>query len=137
MLVRTAAALVVLGGFAAQAQTTALSHSAAEASLQIVDGAVWSGPVTQPGYRPYELKIHYADGVLKVDYPDLDCGGFWEPVQAGEGSVFYYERLTYGHVQCYDNGWIELIRTGPDQMTFNYRFAPSDAVDSWATLHRR
>ncbi|MCB1336936.1 MAG: hypothetical protein KDK10_05585 [Maritimibacter sp.] len=65
----------VLPALAATAETGSAALAATSEAVGMLDGAVWSGPVSTPGHPLYDLRIEVVGGELKADNPDLDCGG--------------------------------------------------------------
>ncbi len=72
-----------------------------------------SGPVTGSGSaRPYSMRIFAADEYLKVEYPELGCGGYWELIDNSSDPALFAEVLTYGSGNCHDGATISLGLNG-------------------------
>ncbi len=96
----------------------------------------WSGPVSQPSSNtPYSMRLFLSGGFLKVDYPELSCGGYWELEDNSRDDVaIFRERLTYGQGRCLDNGWITLHMGGSGGLRYEYSGASGGAAMATAML---
>jgi len=73
----------------------------------------WSGPVVQPGYRRYSVKMVLVGSRGSIDYPELLCGGTLSSIGPDEfGGFLYRERITYGNGTCLDGGTVRVVPNG-------------------------
>jgi hypothetical protein len=62
-----------------------------------VTGA-WTGPVTQPGSKPYSIVMTLQATGGDTDYPELQCGGKLTRAGSAGGYTFYLETITRGRL---------------------------------------
>ena len=62
-----------------------------------VTGA-WTGPVTQPGSKPYSIVMTLQASGGETDYPDLQCGGKLTRAGSSGGYTFFLETITRGRL---------------------------------------
>lgn len=89
-----------------------------------------SGPVNQPGSRPYSVRIARNDVGITVTYPELDCSGVLELVSVDAGAVTFRERLSRSR-GCVNNGWVVLAVAADGRVNFRWsrrEEGPSEAT---------
>ena len=62
-----------------------------------VTGA-WTGPVTQPGSKPYSIVMTLQATGGETDYPELQCGGKLTRAGSAGGYTFFLETITRGRL---------------------------------------
>lgn len=99
---------------------------------------VWTGPVSQPGSRPYSMKMTFAEnGPFLVDYPELGCGGILSVMERRPGgAVLLGEGFTYGAQKCAQGGAMLLSKTGPNAARWLWYY-PDGRLGASATLVRQ
>lgn len=58
----------------------------------------WTGPVTQPGSKPYSIVMTLQASGGETDYPELQCGGKLTRAGAAGGYTFFIETITRGRL---------------------------------------
>jgi len=138
----TLQALAAADGFtapcagAADPGPTVVENAAAEVDALIRLGS-WSGPVTQPSSRKsYSMRVSHNGQQIIVDYPELSCGGYWEPVSASDGEAKYREIITRGTKNCINGGIASLMALAEDRVSFEWHRSGKSSREGWATLVR-
>ncbi|MFZ7094307.1 hypothetical protein [Primorskyibacter sp. 2E233] len=67
-----------------------------------------SGTVVQRGYGEYSVRIWSDDSVIRIRYPDLNCGGTLETARKTESRLEFDESLVTGTDACGTGGFIIL-----------------------------
>ena len=84
---------------------------------QNFSGGAWSGRVTHPAAAgATSMRLSLSGDFLKVAYPELGCGGYWELEDNGQDNVVFIERLTYGQDRCADGGRTTILFGGGSTM---------------------
>jgi hypothetical protein len=83
--------------------------------------STWTGVGHQSDGSTWDIKLVFGSDSIDIDYPSLECGGIWELVgrDTKTGTLFYKERLRYGHENCHDNGQVAL-RKKPDGLEYQW-----------------
>ena len=97
-----AAACMALPAIAQQSsapakQKPAPAKSAPAQAKGGVTGA-WTGPVTQPGSKPYSIVMTLQATGGETDYPELQCGGKLTRAGSAGGYTFFLETITRGRL---------------------------------------
>ena len=58
----------------------------------------WTGPVTQPGSKPYSIVMTLQATGGETDYPELQCGGKLTRAGSAGGYTFFLETITRGRL---------------------------------------
>jgi hypothetical protein len=110
--------------FAALCLCVSAGASEAEPAWMI---GTWTGTGSQTGTSSHwtiQLAVQrQADGALafKIDYPSLNCGGYWTLIGDGPANASLTEHITYGRQTCVDLGTITVTpkpANGVQQMSF-------------------
>lgn len=97
----------------------------------------WSGWGTQKDNGGvWSLELSVKGKKVEVRYPSLDCGGKWEPTEAGEGRASFVEKITDGPDRCTDGGTVVLMPARADVLSFVW-FMPDGEPMATAFLTRR
>ncbi|HEX6609634.1 MAG TPA: hypothetical protein VF051_02545 [Hyphomicrobiaceae bacterium] len=97
-----AAACMALPAIAQQSsapakQKPAPAKSAPAQAKGGITGA-WTGPVTQPGSKPYSIVMTLQASGGETDYPELQCGGKLTRAGSAGGYTFFLETITRGRL---------------------------------------
>jgi hypothetical protein len=95
------AGMAMLPALAQQSSPPAKQKPAPAKSAPAKGGmaGAWTGPVTQPGSKPYSIVMTLqASGGGETDYPDLQCGGKLTRAGAAGGYTFFLETITRGRL---------------------------------------
>lgn len=97
-----AAACMVLPAIAQQSSAPAKQKPApAKAAPAQAKGGItgaWTGPVTQPGSKPYSIVMTLQASGGETDYPELQCGGKLTRAGSAGGYTFFLETITRGRL---------------------------------------
>ena len=97
-----AAACMALPAIAQQSSAPAKQKPApAKAAPAQPKGGVtgaWTGPVTQPGSKPYSIVMTLQATGGETDYPELQCGGKLTRAGSAGGYTFFLETITRGRL---------------------------------------
>jgi hypothetical protein len=97
-----AAACMALPAIAQQSSAPAKQKPApAKAAPAQAKGGVtgaWTGPVTQPGSKPYSIVMTLQANGGETDYPELQCGGKLTRAGNAGGYTFFLETITRGRL---------------------------------------
>lgn len=77
--------------------TPALGQSLAETMTQ-----TWLGEGEQPGFPNFQVILHLHDDGAVIDYPDLNCAGWWAYTAVDASSITGIEHLAAGFDRCED-----------------------------------
>ena len=97
-----AAACMALPAIAQQSSAPAKQKPApAKAAPAQPKGGItgaWTGPVTQPGSKPYSIVMTLQASGGETDYPELQCGGKLTRAGSAGGYTFFLETITRGRL---------------------------------------
>ncbi|NUB46745.1 caspase family protein [Fertoebacter nigrum] len=106
-----------------------------ESILEQIGGAVWIGPVTQPSSRTnYSMRLRLEAGEVKVDYPELSCGGHWTLVEVTGSTSKFRESIDYGQGRCVNDGDVLLRARTVSEIYFEWNRRENERREAWATL---
>lgn len=78
---------------------------------------IWSGVIKQPGYDEYSLRVEIKNSitdstlntnVAAVEYPSLNCSGYWNLAEIKDDRIKIIEILEDGNHDCINNGIVYL-----------------------------
>src|SRR5689334_6502126 len=81
----------------------------------------WSGSVSQPGARPYSLRLTLDGASGSADYPELGCGGTLSLVSDGGNTLTYRESITRGREKCIDGNVTVSLSADGRSMQWSWR----------------
>lgn len=79
------------------------------------------------------IKASTRQGIYRVSYPTLNCGGDMTFLGTQGGKAYFRETLTYGLENCVDGGKIELTRQGSG-LKYRYWNPGHDTVNAVGLL---
>ncbi len=74
-------------------------------AAQSLEGS-WHGAGVQIDGLDWPMTVEIEDGIARVDYPSLECGGHWDFIKSSDEHIMAIERITYGVNECLDGGLI-------------------------------
>jgi hypothetical protein len=98
----------------------------------------WTGTGSQTGTSSHwtiQLTVQRQnDGALafKIDYPSLNCGGFWTLNGDNATNASLTEHITYGRQTCVDLGSITVTPKPGNQMSFVWTGTQPDGKSDYA-----
>lgn len=97
-----------------------------EGTGEQTSGDRWTMRVTIESERPGRC--------ARVEYPSLECGGYWTCSDGTRGSLRGKESITYGKDTCIDGGEFRVrVEAGHRQLRFDWTGGGQDA---WGVLRR-
>ena len=83
---------------------------------------IWEGEGQQQGVSWTIRAVLQLDEQL-IEYPSLNCGGFWELIEETEAQLSFRETITFGNNICADQGLVELTDQSENELIYRYYFA--------------
>ncbi|MEY3445178.1 MAG: hypothetical protein RLZZ519_3459 [Bacteroidota bacterium] len=81
----------------------------------------WQGTGNQVDGQQWEVSLDATKlSKVKIEYPDLSCGGEWKLVKKAENGANIREKLTYGLDKCDQNVEVILARVSAEQLKVEY-----------------
>lgn len=83
------------------------------------------------------LDYDFENEVIKIDYPDFPCGGYWKLVKADKNKAEFVEYIDNGKTLCNDQGKVIVTRIDENYITISY-FLPElmEGVIAFSTLEK-
>ena len=72
-----------------------------------------------------------------IEYPSLDCGGKWRPVNRSPWTAHFREELTHGADTCTNMGNVVIQRLNRRQIAYRYSNRGSREITASAILNRK
>jgi len=82
------------------------------------------------------LTVNNAQKQFMIEYPSLECGGSWHPVDFGSDRIVFIEKIDYGKEQCVDGGTIVITKIDSSAIVFSY-FLPNNQPGAMARLEKK
>lgn len=93
----------------------------------------WQGTGDQIDGHQWQVALDATNlSKVKIDYPDLSCGGKWKIVESSEEGANVRERLTYGLDKCDQNVEVVIEKPSDGNMKLTF-FLKSYSPDPIAT----
>ena len=119
------------------AEPDAPSRSSSLSVFEQIGGAVWIGPVSQPSSNTrYSMRLRIEAGKIRVDYPELSCGGYWDLVETNGSTSKFRERIDYGQGRCVNNGYVLVEARNAAEIFFEWSRRENRTREGWATLRQ-
>jgi len=83
---------------------------------------VWEGVGQQQG-ASWTIRADLRLDEQLIEYPSLDCGGFWELLEETDAQLSFRETITFGNSGCVDQGRIELTDQSENELVYRYYFS--------------
>lgn len=98
---------------------------------------VWTGSAEQTNSR-WTIEITLSEAEQTVDYPSLNCGGYLTLKTFDETSLLFRETITYGNSNCVDQGLVELIEDGDNNLIYNFYYDDNQTISlgAWGSVQR-
>ena len=97
-------------------------------------GGNFSGMGVQDTGEPWQVRLFDDVLSLKLEYPDLKCGGNPQLLRSTSEWVLFRERFSYGQQDCEDGGFV-LIRDRRDR-SVDYIWCGASGANATAVLLR-
>jgi len=121
--------LVLASTAAAQRKSNSWLHGFWEGTgYQTDDQTTWSMQLTITKTKAGRL-------VFRIEYPSLNCGGYWKLLSIGVSRARFRELLDHGQDKCSDKGQVR-IETIDSQLIFLYSNQGSREITASAVLNR-
>lgn len=103
----------------------------------------WTGIGFQPGTSgtstwKIHLNYNYDENTITIDYPTLQCNGYWKAESVDNCKVIFKEYITDGKTRCDDQGTVVVTRLDHKFITVSY-FLPGrvEGVIAFSTLTKK
>lgn len=100
----------------------------------------WTGVGFQPGTTgtstwKIHLNYNYDENTITIDYPTLQCNGYWKLELLDNCKAIFKEYITDGKTRCDDQGTVVVTRLDHKFITVSY-FLPGrvEGVIAFSTL---
>ena len=82
---------------------------------------IWEGVGQQQGIS-WTIRADLQLDEQLIEYPSLNCGGFWELIEETEAQLSFRETITFGNNMCVDQGLVELTDQSENELVYRYYF---------------
>lgn len=99
----------------------------------------WEGSAYQSNINEsWAIKLTFDNNndEFKIEYPSLECTGYWKPTSVTNNTIEFIEILRTGQNICNDGGKIVLKQLNTDQMEFLYYWPSATRLDSKGEIKR-
>jgi curved DNA-binding protein CbpA len=99
----------------------------------------WEGSAYQSSINEgwaIKLTFDYKNKEFKIEYPSLNCTGYWKAINATNNTIEFIEILRTGQNICNDGGKIVLKQLNNDEMEYLYYWPSVSVLDSKGEIKR-
>ena len=98
----------------------------------------WTGTGYQVDGQSWQVDLKVkSSSKMKIDYPDLGCGGSWSVVEVTDSYIYLKEKLDKGQDKCDTGVEIRIDKTSDTQvMATFFLFSYSEEAVATATLKK-
>jgi len=93
--------------------------SAAETFVN-THGGLWHGVGIQVDGQEWPMELQLEPGHVLVEYPTLDCGGYWTGLRNNKDLMLAIEHITHGITECLDGGLVRLKEYGDSALIYRW-----------------